>query len=169
MAERYRPPRRTPTDEELRERVLARRQASVRRSLREQDEAARERAARTHRLVVLGATVESILGQDVDGTTLAGACRVYRDAMQDPVLADGLRRAGLASLIARVDDARPRHCELRFPTRPSPGVRRALLSSGWRYDPDRRAWRGSTPSPDLELQIREQGGVVVPRPEGDQP
>lgn len=166
MTEIRRPEQRVhPSDGELDRRAIKERQAAVRRSLRERNIVDRERAARTHRLVVLGATVESILGESVDNTVLAGICRAYRDAMAKPEEAQAMRELGRASIVERNESAK-RWYEVRFSTRPPAPVRKALLAEFWRYDSMRRAWKGQAPTPALERAIRDAGGLIAPLPRG---
>ena len=106
MTEIRRPKRARPSDEELDQRAVKERQAAVRRSLRARNIVDRERAARTHRLVVLGATVESFLGESVDNSVLAGICRTYRDVMANPGTAAGMRELGRASIVERSRSSR---------------------------------------------------------------
>jgi len=165
VAETHRPNRAQPSDGELGRRAVRERQAAVRRSLRERNIADRDRAARTHRLVVLGATVESILGDSVDNTVLAGICRAYRDAMANPDEAHAMRELGRASIVERNERSK-RWYEARFSTRPQASVRKALLAEFWRYDSLRRAWTGQAPTAALEMVIRDAGGLLAPLPRG---
>ena len=165
MTEIRRPKRARPTDEDLDRRAVKERQAAVRRSLRDRNIVDRERAARTHRLVVLGATVESILGESVDNTVLAGICRTYRDVMAKPDEAQAMRDLGRASIVERHESAK-RWYEARFSTRPHASVRKALLAEFWRYDSVRRAWKGQAPTAALEMAIRDAGGLLAPLPRG---
>jgi len=154
-----------PSDGELDRRAVKERQAAVRRSLREPSIVDRERAARTHRLVVLGATVESILGESVDNTVIAGICRAYRDAMAKPEEAQAMRELGRASIVERNESAK-RWYEVRFSTRPHASVRKALLAEFWHYDSLLRAWKGQAPTVALERAIRDAGGLIAPLPRG---
>jgi hypothetical protein len=165
VTEIRRPKRARPTDEDLDRLGIKERQAAVRRSLRARNIVDRERAARTHRLVVLGATVESFLGESVDNSVLAGICRTYRDAMANPETAAGMRELGRASIVERNGSAK-RWYEARFSTRPTAAVRKALLAEFWRYDSDRRTWKGQAPTPTLEMAIRDAGGLLAPLPRG---
>jgi hypothetical protein len=163
-------------DEYFREwatRRLRARQSVLRKARRDAYERDRERRARAHRLITLGAEVEAsgladVINHDPDGVYGAGAI-FAQNASQKPELVRQALTLGRARDVVRSSPAWRKRGERQkitgryrivFYTRPPVHVREAMRKAGFKWRVGLRAWVGDTMWDKLRWFLAEYGGRV---------
>lgn len=148
-------------------------QTMLRKARQEAYERDRERRARTHRLIVLGAEIEAsglaeILKGDADAV-YGAAVILAKNAKERPELVERAAEIGRERERSMAHTVRPRLGKKRgdwrwrvsFTGTPPQGLREELKEAGFRWRRGLRSWVGETLPDALRKTIEELGGAVV--------
>ncbi len=156
---------------------LRARQSALRKARREAYTRDRERRARAHRLITLGAEVEAsgladVLGHDPDAVFGAGA--IFTSATEKtPNLVDRAVALGREREVTRSSPAWTRkrggkpsteRWRIAFPSAPPLFVREALRRAGFKWRLGLRAWAGDELSDQLRDVALSVGATIFERP-----
>jgi hypothetical protein len=124
---------------------------------------AKQRAARAHRLIEIGAIVEQYWGYPVDKDLLVGVLQRFKaepETDQERQEREAAKGEGRRQNDKRFRRLPSEYWRVAFPKRPPVEVLAALKRVGFKYKPESQAWIGAQLPEELKPMLERVGGKV---------